>query len=267
MFDVVALGELLIDFTYAGVSASGNGLFEQNPGGAPANVLAACAALGMRTAFIGKVGADMHGRLLKETLAARGIDVSNLIEDPDTFTTLAFVKLTDAERSFSFARKPGADTRLDASELDVSILEGTRVFHFGSISLTDEPVRSATMRALEIAKGAGALISYDPNYRASLWECEEVAIRRMRSVLPLVDLIKISDEETALLTGETDPEKAADVLLGQGIKCAVVTLGSSGALAKTARGSVQIPACACVPVDTTGAGDCFWGSFLYALLQ
>ena len=267
MFDVVALGELLIDFTYCGVSEGGNGLFEQNPGGAPANVLAACAALGLKTAFIGKVGADMHGTFLQDTLLSKHIDVSNLIEDSDTFTTLAFVKLTDAERSFSFARKPGADTRLESSELDASLLGRTKVFHFGSLSLTDEPARSATLQAIRIARDAGAFISYDPNYRASLWQNEQTAVAQMRSVLPLIDLIKLSDEETALLSGESDPNKAADVLLGCGVKCVVVTLGGEGAFAKTAKGHTKAPARDCVPVDTTGAGDCFLGSFLYSLLK
>ena len=169
-YDIVALGELLIDFTQAGYSPDGMRLFEQNPGGAVANVLAAAAKFGRGTAFIGKVGKDMHGAFLKKTLADSGIDVKNLVEDWDVFTTLAFVELSESgERSFSFARKPGADTMLREDELDTAILENTRVFHVGSLSLTDEPARSTTLAAIKTAKAAGALISYDPNYRASLW--------------------------------------------------------------------------------------------------
>jgi fructokinase len=267
MYDVVALGELLIDFTYYGVAESGGALFEQNPGGAPANVLALCAGFGLKTAFIGKVGADMHGDFLAETLKAKGIDTMGLIHDPDCFTTLAFVKLTEAERSFSFARKPGADTRLRASELNIEIINNAKVFHFGSLSLTDEPAAEATLAAVKAAKAKGVMCSYDPNYRAALWKDEETAIRQMRSVIGFADLIKISEEETILLTGESDPEKAAHSLLSQGAECVVVTLGGNGSIAVSNAGMVRKPAAPCKPLDTTGAGDTFWGSFLYCIIN
>ena len=265
MFDVTALGELLIDFTPCGLSTAGQNLFEQNPGGAPANVLAAVSRLGGSTAFMGKVGEDMHGRLLQKTLAEYGINTENLILDPDYFTTLAFVSLENGERSFSFARKPGADTQLRKEEIRDDILRDSFIFHFGSLSLTDEPARSATLYAADQAKAGGAVISYDPNYRAPLWKNEDIAIKQMRSVIPLVDIMKISDEETTLLTDHADPEEAAHCLLGQGVGCVVVTLGSEGALLCTKDFSVRKPSAAASVVDTTGAGDSFWGGLLYCL--
>ena len=180
-FDVTALGELLIDFTDSGLSPAGMQLFERNPGGAPANVLAALARFGHQTAFLGKVGADMHGDFLRDTLMTAGIDVRGLISDPEVFTTLAFVALDPGgERSFSFARKPGADTCLRQEELDCQRLRDTRVLHIGSLSMTREPVRSATVAAVHMARDAGAVISYDPNYRASLWPSQEAAEEQMR---------------------------------------------------------------------------------------
>ena len=265
MIDVTALGELLIDFTPCGKSEAGQNLFEQNPGGAPANVLAAVGRLGGSTAFIGKVGDDMHGRFLQKTLADLGINTENLISDGGFFTTLAFVSLENGERSFSFARKPGADTQLRTEDIREDLLRDSFIFHFGSLSLTDEPARSATLYAVQQARSAGAVISYDPNYRAPLWKNEETAKAQMRSVIPLVNIMKISDEETALLTDHADPEEAARCLLDQGVDCVVVTLGGDGALLCTKDFSVRKPAGAAEVVDTTGAGDSFWGGLLYCL--
>ena len=230
MYDVTALGEVLIDFTPCGTSQGGQALFEQNPGGAPANVLAALCNLGFQTAFIGKVGDDMHGALLKDTLDKAGIDTTGLIVDDSVFTTLAFVSLQNGERNFSFARKPGADTQLRPEEVKEEIVKNTKIFHCGSLSLTDEPARSATFHAVKMAKEAGALISYDPNYRAPLWNSVEEAKEQMRSMIPYADIMKISDEETALLTDYSDPKEAAQALLDQGVACVVVTLGKDGAL-------------------------------------
>jgi len=267
-FDVVTLGEVLIDFTMCGTSKAGMRLFEQNAGGAVANALCALSRLGKKTAFIGKVGRDMHGDFLRETLSENGIDTSWLYTDDNAFTTLAFVTISDkGERSFSFARKPGADICITAEELPVEALKNTRIFHFGSLSLTDEPARSATFQALKYAREGGAIISYDPNYRQPLWKDEETAVFHMKSPLPLVDLIKISDEETKLLTGEEDPEAAAKALLKQGLKCVAVTLGSKGALLCTKSMTIQEPGLKCKVVDTTGAGDAFWGGFLYSALE
>ncbi len=266
-FDIAALGELLIDFTDRGLSDAGMRLFEQNPGGAPANMLAAAARLGERTAFIGKVGDDMHGRFLRDTLIAAGIDVTGLVLSPDVFTTLAFVALDDrGERYFSFARKPGADTCLRPDELPAPLLSSARVLHVGSLSLTDEPARSATFAAVEAAKRAGAVISYDPNYRAALWPDEATAAAQMRSMVPYAGVMKLSDEETLLLTGAAEPEEAAHRLLAQGVSCVAVTLGDRGALVAVAGGMQTVPAFASDPVDTTGAGDGFWGGFLHRML-
>lgn len=267
-YDVAALGELLVDFTACGVDQNGMRIFAQNPGGAPANVLCALSNLGKKTAFIGKVGRDMHGEFLRATLKQKGIDVTGLIDDPDVFTTLAFVDISGkGERSFSFARKPGADTCLSVNELPIAILSNSKVFHFGSLSLTDEPSREATYKAIHYAKSAGALISYDPNYREPLWINPETAAKYMRSVLDLVDIIKISREETEMLSGEDNPEYAAKKMLGLGIKCVVVTLGSEGALLCTKDLLCVVPTFDAPVVDTTGAGDAFWGGFLFALLE
>ena len=268
MYDITALGELLIDFTESGLSPSGMKLFERNAGGAVANVLAAAAKCGCKTAFIGKVGADMHGEFLKETLQRASIDTTGLKMARDVFTTLAFVALApDGERTFSFARKPGADTCLRPEEVDIAILESTRILHVGSLSLTDEPARSATIFAVEKAKAAGAIISYDPNYRASLWPNEETAKEHMRSLLPFADAVKISDEEAALLTDEADPARAALALYGMGIPCTAVTMGEKGALVCVKGQTAQVAGYPVPVVDTTGAGDAFWGGFLFKLLE
>lgn len=267
MYDIVALGEVLIDFTNNGYSASGMRLFEQNPGGAPANMLTAATKLGLSTAFIGKVGTDMHGQFLKEVLEQQGIDTKGMILDPNFFTTLAFVELKkNGERVFSFARKPGADTMLTKEDLNQDLLTNTKVFHFGSLSLTNDPSKTATYEAIRIAKDAGAIISYDPNYRAPLWENEKVAIEMMREPIPYVDMMKISDEETELLTGQVDPEAAAEILISQGVKVVVVTLGEQGALVRIKDGSHIVAGFKSQVVDTTGAGDSFWGSFVQQVL-
>lgn len=263
MFDIVALGEVLIDFTQSGVSESGMRLFEQNPGGAPANMLTASTRLGMKTAFIGKVGTDMHGTFLKEVLEEQHICTKGMVFDENFFTTLAFVELSESgERKFSFARKPGADTKLRLEEIDKKLLEQTKVFHFGSLSLTDEPCRTATMEAVKYAKEQGAIISYDPNYRELLWESKEQAIEQMRRPIPYVNVLKISDEETELMTGEVEPIKASERLVEQGISIVVVTLGEKGALVRTKEGYSIIPGFVSKVVDTTGAGDSFWGGFI-----
>lgn len=267
--ELTVLGELLIDFTQAGESEAGMRLFEQNPGGAVANVAAAAARLGHDAAFIGKVGNDMHGRFLARVLEETGIDCRGLVFSETEFTTLAFVALDEqGERSFSFARKPGADTCLRPEELHRALLQSSRILHVGSLSLTAEPARSATLAAIRQAKAAGALISYDPNYRASLWESERQAKEQMRSLLPLVDLMKLSDNETALLADCGCPRQAALALNNQGIGCVAVTLGAAGALVCVGGETETVPGLSVPHVrDTTGAGDAFWGGFLSRFLE
>ena len=268
MYDICALGELLIDFTEAGLSPAGMRLFEQNAGGAVCNMLCAAAKLGANTTFIGKVGDDMHGQFLKTTLENAGIGTKHMIVSPDVFTTLAFVALAPSgERTFSFARKPGADTCLTEAELDENVIKNSKIFHLGSLSLTDEPARSATYKALEIAKAAGAVISYDPNYRASLWQNESMAREYMRSVLPYANAMKLSDEECELLTDIADPSAAAKKLNDMGVDCVSVTLGPDGALVSL-RGEQKHVKGAKLDkiVDTTGAGDAYMGGFMYGFL-
>lgn len=268
MYEITALGESLIDFTPSGTSEAGMRIFEQNPGGAPANALAVFAKFGEKVAFIGKVGNDMHGLFLKETMEKAGIDTKGMIISDKVFTTLAFVSLNEqGEREFSFARKPGADTCLMEQEVNVDIIKDSKILHIGSLSLTDEPCRSATFYALQQAKDAGKIISYDPNYRALLWESVESAIAGMRSPLDYVDVMKISDEETKLLTDIEDPEGAAKALLAKGVSLVAVTLGKDGAYVCTKEGGAVVPGFESKVVDTTGAGDSFWGGFLYQLAK
>lgn len=268
MVDVTTLGEVLIDFTEAGTSDGGMSLFERNPGGAPANVLVALEHLGYSTAFLGKVGTDMHGEFLRGVLEGEGIDCTGLIADPDFFTTLAFVALAPTgERTFSFARKPGADTQISPDDLAYDVIADSKVFHVGSLSLTDEPARSATHVALSFARDHGCALSYDPNYRANLWPSAEAAAEQMRSIVSLMDLMKVSDEECELMTGHADPAEAATVLLAQGPKVVAVTLGGSGALVACADGIREVPGFPADVVDTTGAGDSFWGGFLAAFVE
>lgn len=266
LYDITTFGEILIDFTWQGVNEEGQAVFAQNPGGAPANVAVAAAKLGARTAFLGKAGKDMHGEFLKEVLKKENVETDGMILDEKFFTTLAFVKTAEnGERSFSFARKPGADTRIEKEEIHTVILDQTKIFHVGSLSLTDQPARDTTFYAVKRAKKNGSMISYDPNYRASLWKNEETAKEQMRSLIPYVDIMKISDEETELLTGKEKPEEAAEILFQKGVKIIAVTLGSEGAYLYCKEGGIQIPGFASRAVDTNGAGDSFWGGFLYCI--
>lgn len=266
LYDITTFGEILIDFTWQGMNAEGQTLFAQNPGGAPANVAVAAAKLGSHTAFIGKAGNDMHGNFLKSVLEKEKVETKGMLLDDEYFTTLAFVNVgEDGERSFSFARKPGADTRIEKEEIDIEILDRTQIFHVGSLSLTEQPARDTTLYAIRRAKEKGSIISYDPNYRASLWKDEETAKTQMRSLIPYADIMKISDEETEMLTGKVSPEEAAEVLFQKGIKIAVVTLGSKGAYLYCNEGGAHIPGFVSNAVDTNGAGDSFWGGFLYCI--
>jgi len=266
MFDVTALGELLIDFTPHGLSENGNTIFERNPGGAPANVLAALSRLGANTAFIGKVGNDQFGRFLRECLTQNHIDASGLKISDKVNTTLAFVHLTEAgDRSFSFYRDPGADLMLEPSEIPEDIIAGSGIFHFGSLSLTDEPARSATLKALKIALDNGVIISYDPNLRPPLWKSLSDAEREIRRGLEFADILKISEEELEFITKESDLEKGSRVLADMGIGLIFVTLGPKGTFFRHGSDTGRLDTYDVNVVDTTGAGDAFLGGILFKM--
>ena len=268
MYDVIALGELLIDFASRSVDASGYPTMAANPGGAPGNFLAALNAYGKKTAFLGKVGNDTFGHLLLKTLTEAGIETKGIVVDDSVFTTLAFVTFdADGDRSFSFARKPGADTQLSWEEIDKSLIDEAKVFHFGTLSLTDEPVRSATRKAVAYAKEAGKLITCDPNLRMPLWRDLEEAKAQMLWSLHQADVVKISDNEVEFLWNCT-PEEGADKLLKEfGVSLAMVTLGPDGCLLKTENAAFRAVCPKVHPVDTTGAGDIFGGSAVARLLE
>lgn len=264
--DVVALGEILIDFTPSGVNEQGIALFARNPGGAPANVLAMNAKLGGTSAFIGKVGADAFGAYLKGVLQSYGIDTSGMVTDEEIPTTLAFVQLDEqGDRSFTFYRKPGADLLLNGSEVRKDLIDGCKIFHFGSLSLTDDPCRSATLEAVRYAKAQGKIISFDPNYRPSLWRSEDTAKGWMAHGIEYADILKVSEEEMVMLTGKTDPETGSLWLLEMGPKAVFVTMGESGCYYRNAVCHGYQPAYRVQAIDTTGAGDAFMGAMLWQL--
>ncbi len=268
MIDVVALGELLIDFAAKSTDKKGYPTMVANPGGAPGNFLAALNAYGRKTAFLGKVGNDAFGHLLLGTLEEAGIETKGIVVDGSVFTTLAFVTFDEnGDRSFSFARKPGADTQLTWEEIDKSLIDDARVFHFGTLSLTDEPVRTATQKAVAYAREKGKLITCDPNLRKPLWPSEDAAREQMLWSLRQADVVKISDNEVAFLWNCT-PEEGADKLLKEfGVSLAMVTLGPDGCLLKTKNASFLASCPKVHPIDTTGAGDIFGGSALSRLLE
>lgn len=263
MIDITAVGEILIDLTQSGVNELGIPVFAANPGGAPANLAVAAARLGASTAFIGKVGTDSYGTFLRNTLIDNKVDVSGMITDQTSRTTLAVVAVDGhGERTFSFYRNPSADVNLRADEISDEQLKATRILHFGSVSLTTDPARSATLHAAKAAKEFGAIISYDPNYRASLWSDEATAIERMLEPLNMVDILKVSDEELPLLTGTEDLDKGSQWLADKGIALILVTLGANGAYYRFGSHTGHIPGVKVKVGDTNGAGDTFFGATL-----
>ena len=267
--DVVALGELLIDFTCVSTDAEGYPTMAAHPGGAPANFLAALASFGAKAAMIGKVGDDTFGKALRATLEEKGICTRGLIAADDVFTTLAFVTLDESgNREFAFGRKPGADTCLTFEEIDLSLIDESKVFHFGTLSLTDEPARTATYKAVEYAKNKGKLITYDPNLRKPLWKDMASAKKQLLWGLTKADVVKISDEEVEFLFGLGVEEGADHILKNYPVKLVFVTCGADGCYFKNAVASGKVPSLAGVKVvDTTGAGDIFGGSAVWKLLQ
>ncbi|WP_379134219.1 carbohydrate kinase [Paenibacillus sp. sgz500958] len=268
-YDVVALGELLIDFTPGGLSPSGNPLFERNAGGAPVNVLAALSRLGKRTAFIGKVGNDPFGHYLQDTLRVEGIDDSGLLFTDRAHTTMAFVHLdAQGERSFHFCRQPGADEELKYSEIETFLLDRTEIFHFGSISMSSESSHEATLKAALMAISKGAVITYDPNWRPALWRDEEHARLTMEEGMKLANVIKLSEEELVFLSQKNSLEAGVKVLMERfPAKLMLVTRGEEGTYYSTRTLSGNVPSYPVKPVDTTGAGDGFMGAFIYQLLE
>lgn len=259
---ITTIGEILIDMTQTGTDANGNATFAAIPGGAPANLAVAARKLGVESAFIGCVGDDPFGATLKNTLLHCGVDTGALQTTENADTTLAVVTVDPTgERSFAFCRKPGADTQLDRAQA-IEAASHAEILHFGGVSLAAAACRDTIVSAVKRAKENGALITYDPNYRASLWSCETEAIEVMRSVLPLCDIVKLSEEEMLLLTGFEAPEQAAEALLGRGVKLAIITLGADGAYWRYGKDSGTVPGFRVKVADTNGAGDTFFGAFV-----
>lgn len=262
MFDVIALGEMLIDFTPMNVGGTAG--FQQNAGGAPANVAVAASRLGKRAAFIGKVGDDAFGRFLRQTLVEEAVDVRGMRLTDEYPTTLAFVHLdAQGERSFSFYRNPSADIMLQVSDVELELLNETKVFHFGSVSMTADPSRTATVEAVRFAKEHGAVISFDPNLRLSLWKSPDEAKSRILSALHFADVLKVSEEELVFLTGEDNLEVAIGALRQYANPSVIlVTMGPKGCYYASRTTSGLVPSFSVQAVDTTGAGDGFTGAFL-----
>lgn len=269
-FDVIALGELLIDFTDNGTSVQGNSLFEANPGGAPCNVLAMLNRYGHKTAFIGKVGEDIFGTRLKKVLEEIGISTENLIMDKEVRTTLAFVQNDNmGDRSFSFYRSPGADMMLRPEEVREELIEEARVFHFGTLSMTHEGVREATKKALKVAKEKGLILSFDPNLRESLWDTLDNAKEQVVYGLQYCDVLKISDNEIQWFTGEEDYDKGIGILQKDyEIPLILLSMGKDGSRAYYKDTCVEVPGFLQEEtIETTGAGDTFMGSCLHFVLE
>ena len=270
-FDVVALGELLIDFTDNGMSAQDNTLFEANPGGAPCNVLAMLRKLDKSCAFVGKVGNDIFGHMLRGVVSDAGINVDSLVMDDDVRTTLAIVKTYEnGDRDFSFYRNPGADMMLTENELPLDMIANCRIFHFGTLSMTHPAVRKATLKAIEAAKTNGALISFDPNLRPPLWKSLEEAKEQIAVGLCLCDILKIADNEIEFMTGQTDFDKGAAILQDKypNIKILNVTAGAGGSYSYSCGHRVFMPAFHLGgTIETTGAGDTFCASVLNYVLE
>ena len=265
MTEITTIGEVLIDLTQTGVNGQNVPVFAANPGGAPANVAVAAARLGASAAFIGKVGRDGFGAYLTGVLTENGVDASGVRAD-ETPTTMAVVTVAPGgERSFRFVR--GADALLTEDEVDTALIEGSKVLHFGSVSLTAEPARSATLFAARHAREHGVLVSYDPNYREALWPDREEAVARMCAPLPLVDMLKLSDEELPLLTGTDDPAEGTRRLADRGVSLVLLTLGGEGAFWRWQGKTGLVPGVATTVADTNGAGDTFLGAVLSRLVR
>ena len=269
MTDIITLGELLIDLTQRGSDENGNGEFTAYPGGAPANVAVAASRLGASTGFIGKVGDDAFGRSLADTLKKDNVDIRGLYYDDYQPTTMAIVSVDESgERDFSFYRKPGADTQLTVDEaVGALTAELPKILHVGSLSMTTSPGKAACVEAVEYAKENGSVISYDPNYRAALWDSEEHAIEMMKVLLPYADILKVSDEEMVMLTGTDDFEEGSRILAEYGCGLVMVTLGSDGVFVRMGSHTATVPGFSVEVADTNGAGDTFLGAMLMQIAK
>lgn len=269
MYDIVAVGELLIDFTPAAETKEGTVLFERNPGGAPGNVLAIAAKLGKKTALISKVGEDPFGNFLKEVMNSVNIETKGLVQTKEANTTLAFVHLDKkGDRSFSFYRKPGADMLLEESEVDVELIKNCRIFHFGTVSMTHQPSRNATLFAVRTARDNGAIISFDPNLRPPLWDSMEDAKFMIEEGLKYTHILKVSGEELEFITGTSKLEEGTQLIRSKyGIPVILVTLGPSGCFYRIGHHSGYLSTYDVKTIDTTGAGDAFLGAFLSRVIE
>lgn len=268
-YDVIALGELLIDFTMSGQSEQGNNMFEACPGGAPCNVLALLNKMGKKTAFLGKVGKDQFGTLLRDTVTEAGIDASHLMIDEKVNTTLAFVHtFPDGDREFSFYRNPGADMMLTEDEVDPAFIAQTKIFHFGTLSMTHDGVRAATKKAVQAAKDAGCLVSFDPNLRPPLWSSLDLAKEQMEYGFGVCDILKISDNEIQFVSGKEDYDEGIAYLQETyHIPLILLTMGKEGSRAYYKGKCVERPGFAVKAIETTGAGDTFCGSSLNYIVE
>ncbi len=263
MTDITAVGEILIDLTQTGASPAGVPLFAANPGGAPANVAVAASRLGASTAFVGKVGDDGFGSYLRQVLSENSVNCAGLCAG-QAFTTMAVVSVdASGERSFRFVR--GADSALSPQDVPEALIRTSKILHFGSVSLTAQPARRSTLAAAQAARQAGRLVSYDPNYRPALWNDEAEAVKWMRTPVPLVDIIKLSEEELPLLTGASSLEAGSGFLEEQGVSLVLVTLGSAGSFCRWRGRSFTVPGVPVRVADTNGAGDTFLGAVLSRL--
>ena len=264
MIDIITLGELLIDLTQNGADENGNGKFTAFPGGAPANVAVAASRLGATAGFIGKVGNDAFGRSLADTLKKDNVDISGLFYDDEEPTTMAIVAVDESgEREFSFYRNPGADTQLTAEEAIGALSQKMpKILHVGSLSMTTSPSKEACEEAVKYAKENGAAISYDPNYRAALWDSEERAVEMMKALLPYTDILKVSDEEMVMLTGSEDFEEGSRILAEYGAGLVLITLGADGVFVRMGDKTATVPGFSVKVADTNGAGDTFLGAML-----
>ena len=268
-YDVIALGELLIDFTMNGQSEQGNNMFEACPGGAPCNVLALLNKMGKKTAFLGKVGKDQFGTLLRDTITDAGIDASHLMVDDTVNTTLAFVHtFPDGDREFSFYRNPGADMMLTEDEVDPEFIAQTKILHFGTLSMTHDGVRAATKKAVQAAKDAGCLVSFDPNLRPPLWSSLDLAKEQMEYGFGVCDILKISDNEIQFVSGKEDYDEGIACLQEKyNIPLILLTMGKEGSRAYYKGKCVERPGFAVKAIETTGAGDTFCGSSLNYIVE